>query len=518
MTDLKTSVIIGGGLGGLFCGALLAKQGVQVTVLEKNTIAGGGLQCFKRNGVSYETGMHVICGFQEGGALNRICRYLGIYDKLRLQPMRDDAMDRVIYTDAEGHIAKEYELPQGRESFAAYLKARFPEEAAGIDGYMKDLYDMADDLDLYHLRPTSVLTLQHPWMYRPVDEFIAHHVQDAHLREILAHHCPMYGGSVLSTPAYIHAAIQVLYINGSQIFIGGSQQLADALIDCIREHGGEVRTGDSVAHVEVKDRQVQWVETRSGRQFVASHYVSAIHPVSLFGLCNDGAFQKSYSNRLRSIPNTYSGFTCFYHFRPGRELRFDCPVYVLRDKASVWDMYDYSSLHENRLKDGSSQPWPVGFMMVTPPGGQNTLSAVAPMMMSDCEEWADSRVGHRPEAYNRWKQQMLEAMTEAIVRLYPDFRERIDSAFAASPLTVRDFYGVPEGSMYGYRKDSNNIILSQVSARTKIGNLFLTGQNIGLHGICGVPLTAIKTVEAILGRDAVLQYFNPSESGSENCF
>ena len=34
-------LIIGGGLGGLFSGAILAKEGLEVTVLEKNKIIGG---------------------------------------------------------------------------------------------------------------------------------------------------------------------------------------------------------------------------------------------------------------------------------------------------------------------------------------------------------------------------------------------------------------------------------------------------------------------------------------------
>ena len=62
--------------------------------------------------------------------------------------------------------------------------------------------------------------------------------------------------------------------------------------------------------------------------------------------------------------------------------------------------------------------------------------------------------------------------------------------------------------MYGYRKDSENITLSQVPIYTKIRNLFLTGQNINLHGICGVPLTAINTAEAIVGENIIVDKIN----------
>ena len=64
-------LIIGGGLGGLFSGAILAKEGMEVTVLEKNVSIGGGLQSFTRFGEVFDTGMHVLGGLQEGGNIRR---------------------------------------------------------------------------------------------------------------------------------------------------------------------------------------------------------------------------------------------------------------------------------------------------------------------------------------------------------------------------------------------------------------------------------------------------------------
>ena len=49
---------------------------------------------------------------------------------------------------------------------------------------------------------------------------------------------------------------------------------------------------------------------------------------------------------------------------------------------------------------------------------------------------------------------------------------------------------------------------------TKVSNLFLTGQNNNLHGFCGVPLTAIQTCEAILGRNYVLNQLNHETANS----
>jgi len=45
----------------------------------------------------------------------------------------------------------------------------------------------------------------------------------------------------------------------------------------------------------------------------------------------------------------------------------------------------------------------------------------------------------------------------------------------------------------------------QLPVVTKLHNLFMTGQNVNLHGCCGVPLTAINTAEAIVGQGTILE-------------
>ena len=92
--------------------------------------------------------------------------------------------------------------------------------------------------------------------------------------------------------------------------------------------------------------------------------------------------------------------------------------------------------------------------------------------------------------------------------IIPGFRDCIESINTASPLTIRDFYGVKDGSMYGFSKDCHDIVRSQVPVVTKVKNLFLTGQNCNLHGFCGVSLTAVSTCEAILGRNYILNKIN----------
>ena len=132
---MSSVVIIGGGLGGLFTGAILAKEGFHVRVLEKNSTIGGGLQTFRRMGQTFDTGMHVIGGMQEGGNIRRICRYLGIDNKVRLREVGTDCSERIYF--AEDHAT--FELRNTRPAFTDTLTAYFPHEADNIRAYVAAL-------------------------------------------------------------------------------------------------------------------------------------------------------------------------------------------------------------------------------------------------------------------------------------------------------------------------------------------------------------------------------------------
>ena len=161
--------------------------------------------------------------------------------------------------------------------------------------------------------------------------------------------------------------------------------------------------------------------------------------------------------------------------------------------------------------------WPQGFMFMTP-ADSLTDQTYATKMIINClmpfsvvQQWENTHVGHRGKDYEAWKQQHIEKVLDKMELLYPHFRQQVDYVEASSPLTIRDYYHQPQGALYGMRKDCKNIMLSQVPIYTKVKNLLLTGQNINLHGICGVPLTAINTVEAIIGENKIVDQLTRDE-------
>lgn len=500
----KDIVVIGGGLGGLMTGALLAKEGFRVTVLEKNHIIGGGLQCFHRHGSIFETGMHILGGFMPGGTLHKICAYLGIIDQLEIRHTDAGCIDSVTFGGADGAT---YLLPRGKEAFGHYLAGRFPRQAENLRRYMDAVWSLSEEVDLFHLRTTrqDILRAHSEDFLMPADEFIAKYITDPRLAELLAYMNPMYGGVAGHTPAYVHALINVLYINGSSMFAGGSQQMAESLAGIITSAGGAIHAGDPATGISIDqpERLIGQVTTRSGKTYKGDLYVSAIHPCALLALLPEKAFPKSYRDRLQEIPNSYSSFSVYIKFKKEAHQPFvNHPCYYQSAHGRIWKLCEYDE-----------ETFPSGFMYLTPPAREQgpwaeRMTVNCPMPFSAVAQWAGSRTGHRPPAYEAWKEQCLQHILDKLETVRPHIRADMEFCLASSPLTIRDFYGTKEGALYGYNRDCKNMALSQLPIATKVRNLLLTGQNINLHGICGVPLTAIETAECIVGNGNIVKKIN----------
>jgi phytoene dehydrogenase-like protein len=65
-------VVIGAGIGGLTAGALLARRGYQVLVLDQAIVPGGCASTFKRRGFTFDVGATQVAGLEPGGIHKRI--------------------------------------------------------------------------------------------------------------------------------------------------------------------------------------------------------------------------------------------------------------------------------------------------------------------------------------------------------------------------------------------------------------------------------------------------------------
>lgn len=495
---MKTAIIIGGGLGGLFTGAILAKEGLGVTVLEKNTTAGGGLQTFSRFGLEFDTGMHVIGGMQPGGNIRRICEYLGIASKINIKDVDDDCTDELFFTD-DGTT---YRIAKGKDGFVDSLAEMFPDSRQQLHDYVAAIFNIADSIDLFNLRPTrSVLNPLPDESLMAADAFIAKYVSDPKLRSVLAYMNPLYGGEGGKTPAFVHAIISSLYIRGASRFVDGSSQMTNLLTGVITSRGGQVLTGSAVTEVDVDNQMVTKVSTANSKEYTADYYISDIHPCTLLKLIHGKAFTHAYQARLESIPNSYSAFSLYIKMKPGTFPYINHSIYMTRSYADIWQF------------GNPDEQWPLGLLMMTPPVAcqgkwSEKVLITVPMLFEKASKWADTKTGHRGSDYAKWKEERAAEVLALIEKRFPGFTANIDKMNTSSPLTIRDYYGSKDGGISGYSKDCNNMMLSNIQVVTKVKNLLLTGQNINLHGFCGVPLTAVMTCEALLGHNYIINKIN----------
>ena len=148
MDDNFDVVIIGSGLGGLMCGAILSKNGYKVAILEKNAKIGGCLQSYTRDGAIFDTGVHYIGGLEEGQTLHKIFSYVGLMKRIKISRLDQESFDVIKF----GDNANEYAYAQSYNMFNETLVRSFPNERKGIEKYSEKIKNVCSRFPLYNLR------------------------------------------------------------------------------------------------------------------------------------------------------------------------------------------------------------------------------------------------------------------------------------------------------------------------------------------------------------------------------
>ena len=132
------------------------------------------------------------------------------------------------------------------------------------------------------------------------------------------------------------------------------------------------------------------------------------------------------------------------------------------------------------------------------------------MRFDEVEQWKDSHntiasPATREESYEQFKQRKTEQLLKAVSKRFPSITDSIHSAHASTPLTFRDYIGSDDGNMYGTEKDYRKGLTNFICPKTKIPNLWLTGQYLNLHGIFGVTISSVVTCSQFLDKKELLE-------------
>ena len=485
-------------MGGLVCGDILSREGYKICILEKNKQIGGSLQTYARDKVVFDSGVHYIGALGKGQNLYQVFKYLGLMDKLKLQQMDEDVFDKIII----GNDEKEYVYAQGYENFISKLLADFPEEEKALRTYCDKIKEVCNCFPLYNLRSgsdsekTGVLDIN-------TKSFIESITDNKKLQAVLAGNNYLYAGEGDKTPFYVHALILNHYIESSWKCIDGGSQIGKIMAKNIRERGGEIKKHSEVKKIVDENGRIAFVELADGKRMYADVFISNMHPVKTLEMTDSPLIKNVYRKRLKSLQNSVSSFIVNIVFKKGT-FKYFRHNYYCHKEGRVWDMTGYTE-----------DNWPLGYAIFVSPTSKSAeyaegMSILAYMHYDEVKQWEHtfntvSAVNNRGETYEAFKKRKTEKLIDEAEKRFPGLKNCIYSYYSSTPLSFRDYIGNDDGSMYGIMKDYKDPLKTFISPRTKLPNLYFTGQNLNLHGVLGAAMSGVITSMAIMGNDSIIE-------------
>lgn len=481
-------VIIGGGLGGLVCGAVLSKEGYHVCVVEKNPLPGGCFQSFRRFGKTLDTGIHYIGSMDEGQIMNQYFTYFGIRDSLKMMRMDPDAFDIIRYD------GREYPYAMGHAHFADTLSHYFPSEKDAIRHYVRLLEETGRTISVEELKKGHLSTGNMDKFYHSAWQQIRDITPDETLRQVLSGSILLYGGVKQASTFYHHAIITDSYIQSAYRFVDGSMQVTNALAEQIGRHGGTVLTKAEATGIRLSGGQVEAVEINRSERIETKALISSLHPYRTLAMVEKTPLiRKATLSRLRYLPNSY-GLLSVYLLQKKRMTTYkNRNIFILGDK-DAW----YTPRPEEKRINAcmiSMQP------SSTSVGYTDVICLLTPMYMEEVRRWEGTKPEQRGDDYKAFKENKAQDLIAFAESRYPGLTRNTEEIVVTTPLSYRDYTGTPDGSAYGIIKDYANPMTTLIPVRTRIPNLYLTGQNLNVHGALGVTLTSMLTCSEFLGME-----------------
>ncbi len=492
-------VIIGSGMGGLVCADILSKEGYKVCVLEKNRQIGGSLQTYVRDKVIFDSGVHYLGGLAKGQNLYQLFKYLGILDKLKLQKMDENVFDKIITENDD----KEYVFAQGYENFISHLLKDFPAEEKGLRLYCDKIKEVCSKFPLYNLRSGGDINEKTSVLELDTRAFIESVTTDKKLQTVLAGNNMLYVLQSDKTPFYVHAMILNSYIESSWKCIDGGSVIGKYMVENIRKQGGIIHRNAEVKKIIVEEGKVSAVELANGTKVFGINFISNMHPVRTLEMTETSLIKSAYRNRVKQLENSIGGFVINIVFKKD-SFKYIKNNYYYHKEGHIWNLVDHT--------EGN---WPLCYAIFCSASSKTdeyaeSMSILTYMRYDEVKPWENtfntvSSANERGESYEAFKERKAEKLISLIEDKFPGIRDHIKSYYTATPLSFRDYIGNDDGSMYGIVKDYRNPLKTFISPRTKLPNLYLTGQNLNLHGILGASMSGLVTCIAFMGNESIIE-------------
>ncbi len=462
-------IIIGAGISGLVCGCYLAKAGLKTLIVEKNAKPGGYCSSFNRNGFRFDACVHSLSSFRKGGRLNRIFEDLGLEGTVEIN--KNNPTDIIVTPEFKLKITTDI-----YETIAEFQKY-FPNEKRQIERLFKFIA----------FTPVNIITQIRS---KTLKELLNGYFADNFLKTILS---TIILGLTGSPPDQISALVSCLIfrefiLDGGYYPFGGTQVLADTLLQKFVELNGVALFSTSVKKINLKNNKVTGVEL-DNKDFKYSKYVVSACDVrqTFFKLISVNNASKNFSKKIVSLVPSLSAFLVYLgmgkDFNDNSDLK--STIWIIKSH-NIKDIYS-KLLNCNNIHLAITSPSTKDKKFKKKFGKTICLTTNVPYM--------NERYWNNNAFRNEFAEKLIKLSEEVI----PGVTQYITLQFNATPLTlyIRTFNY--NGAAYGWASTPSQFGNPDISQKTNIENLYLTGHwSNQSSGIVSVANCAYNAADIIL--------------------
>jgi prolycopene isomerase len=496
--DAYDVAIVGAGMGGLATGALLARAGRSVLLVERHDRVGGYAHAFRRGRYLFDSAVHMVGGcepvaYEGGGLIHRLLSALGVRERLDFE--RIDPCYAAVYPGAETFARCDL------DEFVRTHAGGRSSEAKGLRQVLNECLNVRQETRRATELGSSFDVMRHPdrfptlLRYRraTLAQLLDDHLDRPETKAFAATLWP-YLGLPPSRVSFLYFATMLMsYLADGAFYCRGSfQRLADTLAAVVTENGGEVLLRSPVRRIAVEGGRACGIVLENGQRIAAPLVVSNADAIqTVEELLGADTLPTRYAAGLSRLRPSISAFVVY------AATDLELPPGTCHE-TFLYDSWDHEAAYRSSLAGDPS--WlTVTVPTRTDPGlapdGQNLLILTTLVPYATASGWRSGK--------ERFERRLLELAE----RRFPGLTGRLRFVESATPRTMERYTRNTAGAIYGWELSPSQVGPGRPATATPLPGLSLVGH--WTHpggGVYGVVWSALAAARGALGlaRDAEL--------------
>ena len=503
------AVVLGAGIGGLACGALLAKEGLDVLLVERQARPGGYVNAIRRRGYSFQ-GPYLMSGCGPDGGIGRVVDHLG----LKIEFSEVEPFHRYVYPDHDITVSSDI------GAYKEILKENFQPQTTNINHFFNALEGIYKGMDVRVLRSllgmgSALRRVAYPVLFPRTTRHLMSgttfaglldsYFTDEQLKAVVATPWPSLGSPPWELSALSMIGLLAGYFKGAYVPVGGFQSLSNAFAESFIESGGTLLLGHEVTRIITGQGMVTGVLIHPGERVTTSVVVSdADTKLTFLDLLEKENFTREFLDRVQGYRMSASGLAI--HLGIGKEIDdrdLSCGCIFVQPSYDHREMVDEIRVTD-RHPDPAKLRWMVAIhSMQDPslaPAGKSCLEILVPSVPNDFKRnWNVEEGGRLGERYRRTKEGYAEVVIEAVRSVFPRIVENVETYSISTPVTYGRYSMASDGCWYDCALVPEQSFNRRPGPATSVRGLFLTGSKSVLGGgIYGAVMAGVLAADSVL--------------------